>query len=100
MSCVTFLTDEQPRRLRVAALDGAPVSTFRSPEVTGSTVRRLATLARDPRPGIRASAAHRHAPGDEVLRPRAQHPLQPGEVLAFGAEEEAGHGHRCQCERT
>lgn len=72
MSCVTFLTDEQRRQLSLGAADPTPVSTFRSPPVTAAMLRRIRLLARDSRPGIRASAAaHPHAPG-EVLHTLAK----------------------------
>lgn len=57
MSCVGFWTESQRARLRLAALDPRPVSSFRSPQTTDSKRQRIRLLALDPRSQIRESAA-------------------------------------------
>lgn len=71
MSCVSFMTPRQREALQRAAAadDGAPLSTFASPPVTAGTVSRVRLLAKDERPGIRASAAaHKYAPAEVLDR--------------------------------
>ena len=57
MSCVSFLSPEQRRRLRASTADGAPLSSFASPQPSESKVARLRSMAQSPDPKIRESAA-------------------------------------------
>lgn len=108
MSCVSFgSTGDGGRRwlerLRAAAADTRPVSSFRSPEVTDAKVRRVRALALAKDPKVRESAALSYAAPLDVLVALAsdtesgvrccvaRNEHTPGAVLdTLGSDEHAG----------
>lgn len=68
MSCVGFFTSEQLRRVREAAADPRPVSTFASPDVTPAKVARVKAMADSGDPRIRESAALSYIARADVLQ--------------------------------
>lgn len=67
MSCVGFFTPQQLARVRAAAADTTPVSSFRSPPATEAKVERVRVMARSADPRIRESAALSHLADRAVL---------------------------------
>lgn len=57
MSCVGFFTPRQLARVRAAAADTTPVSSFRSPAATEGKIDRVRSMAGSADPRIRESAA-------------------------------------------
>lgn len=103
MSCVGFFTPEQLRRVREAALDPRPVSTFRSPDASEAKVERTRAMAVSADPRIRESAALSSLVPESVLAELAADPQRsvrccvarnarcPSEVLArLAADDDAG----------
>lgn len=74
MSCLSFLAPEQRRRLRASSPEGAPLSSFRSPDPSPGKVARLVAMARDPDARIRESAALAHLTPEDVLADLAADP--------------------------
>lgn len=69
MSCISFLSPKDRKRLRSSTNDGQPLSSFTSPEVTEGKRRRLRQLAFSTDPKIRESAALAyHCPSDVLER--------------------------------
>jgi len=72
MSCVSFGGRGWLERLRAAATDDQPVSTFRSPAATETKSRRVRLLAAAAEPRIRESAALSPLASEDVLRRLAE----------------------------
>ncbi|WP_375001701.1 hypothetical protein [Aeromicrobium sp. CTD01-1L150] len=68
MSCVGFFTPEQLRRVREAAADPRPVSTFASPDVTPAKVARVEAMAGSGDVRVRESAGLSYVAQTDVLQ--------------------------------
>lgn len=77
MSCIRFNTPaqrEQLEHLRSLSTEADAVAAFLSPAISESKIRRITTMAEDPHPKIRESAALSYHAPEEVYRKLAKDP--------------------------
>ena len=67
MSCVGFFTPQQLARVRAAAADPRPVSSFTAPEASESKRRRVVDMADSSDPVVRSAAAASYLASGELL---------------------------------